>query len=46
MLNKLVLYCRSSIFAPLKNERDSVSAEELLDKQKQNTLKRNRRKKL
>jgi len=35
-----------SIFAPLKNERHSVSAEGLLDKQKQNTLKRNRRKKL
>ncbi|AZB19983.1 hypothetical protein EG352_20580 [Chryseobacterium indologenes] len=35
-----------SIFAPLKNERHSVSAEGLLDKQKQNTLKRSRRKKL
>ncbi|AYZ37211.1 hypothetical protein EGY07_17540 [Chryseobacterium indologenes] len=33
-----------SIFAPLKNERHSVSAEGLLNKQKQNTLKRNRRK--
>jgi len=36
-----------SIFAPLKNERYSVSAEELLDKQKHyKTSKRDRRKTL
>jgi len=34
-----------SIFAPLKNERYSVSAEGLLNKQKQNTLKKKQTKK-
>ena len=34
-----------SIFAPLKNERDSVSAEELLDKHKHYTLRKRQTKK-
>ena len=34
-----------SIFAPLKNERDSVSAEELLNKHKHYTLRKRQMKK-
>jgi uncharacterized membrane protein len=45
MLNKLVLLVISCYLCPTEKRKRSVSAEELLDKQKRNTLNKKRTKK-